>query len=262
MELTWNTPSSNGGSAITNYQYRQDAGSWTDMTGSGPATERYTVTRLTNGIAYTFNVRAQNADGPGLTSDPAIALAATTPGAPQNLLATKAGSREMTLTWDPPLSDGGLPISGYEFSLNDGRWMTIEDSDADTASYVVEGLTNGEEYGFRIRAMNAVGSGVPASVRGIPLGPPGRPEDFSTSPGNKKVSLDWDPPSDDGGSAITGYEYRQYDETWASVGSDETGPVDIAVLARIHRWTRTEGVRTQEGGVRKLQTRWSGLEFG
>ena len=36
----------------------------------------------------------------------------------------------------------------------------------------------------------------------------------------------------------------------------------IAILARIHRWTRTEGVRTQEGGVRKLQTRWSGLEFG
>ena len=34
------------------------------------------------------------------------------------------------------------------------------------------------------------------------------------------------------------------------------------ILARIHRWTRTEGVRTQEGGVRKLQTRWPGLEFG
>ena len=34
------------------------------------------------------------------------------------------------------------------------------------------------------------------------------------------------------------------------------------VLSRIHRWTRTEGVRTQEGGVRKLQTRWPGLEFG
>ena len=33
-------------------------------------------------------------------------------------------------------------------------------------------------------------------------------------------------------------------------------------LARIHRWTRTEGVRTLEGGVRKLQTRWPGLEFG
>ena len=33
-------------------------------------------------------------------------------------------------------------------------------------------------------------------------------------------------------------------------------------LSRIHRWTRTEGVRTLEGGVRKLQTRWPGLEFG
>ena len=32
-------------------------------------------------------------------------------------------------------------------------------------------------------------------------------------------------------------------------------PAAVA-LARIHRWTRTEGVRTLEGGVRKLQTRW------
>ena len=37
---------------------------------------------------------------------------------------------------------------------------------------------------------------------------------------------------------------------------------DRCRLARIHRWTRTEGVRTLEGGVRKLQTRWPGLEFG
>ena len=36
----------------------------------------------------------------------------------------------------------------------------------------------------------------------------------------------------------------------------------VQALTRIHRWTRTEGVRTLEGGVRKLQTRWPGLEFG
>ena len=36
----------------------------------------------------------------------------------------------------------------------------------------------------------------------------------------------------------------------------------VNALPRIHRWTRTEGVRTLEGGVRKLQTRWPGLEFG
>ena len=29
--------------------------------------------------------------------------------------------------------------------------------------------------------------------------------------------------------------------------------VPVIPLARIHRWTRTEGVRTLEGGVRKLQ---------
>ena len=44
-------------------------------------------------------------------------------------------------------------------------------------------------------------------------------------------------------------------QVWADGGG-------FVLLARIHRWTRTEGVRTQEGGVRKLQTRWPGLEFG
>ena len=42
----------------------------------------------------------------------------------------------------------------------------------------------------------------------------------------------------------------------------QESPSQFGGLARIHRWTRTEGVRTLEGGVRKLQTRWPGLEFG
>ena len=48
----------------------------------------------------------------------------------------------------------------------------------------------------------------------------------------------------------------------ANIADDRLVDLYLSSLARIHRWTRTEGVRTQEGGVRKLQTRWSGLEFG
>ena len=45
-------------------------------------------------------------------------------------------------------------------------------------------------------------------------------------------------------------------------GINDSNQTIILALPRIHRWTRTEGVRTLEGGVRKLQTRWPGLEFG
>ena len=47
-----------------------------------------------------------------------------------------------------------------------------------------------------------------------------------------------------------------------SVAAGHTDIRPYSHLSRIHRWTRTEGVRTLEGGVRKLQTRWPGLEFG
>ena len=56
--------------------------------------------------------------------------------------------------------------------------------------------------------------------------------------------------------------YRAMDEIEIYCDLLENLQDRIDSLARIHRWTRTEGVRTQEGGVRKLQTRWPGLEFG
>ena len=52
--------------------------------------------------------------------------------------------------------------------------------------------------------------------------------------------------------------YDRYQRGIEMLGSPEL----FVRLSRIHRWTRTEGVRTLEGGVRKLQTRWPGLEFG
>ena len=60
VELAWNDP---GNSDITKYQYRRKAGSgsygnWTDMGGSGATTTSYTVTGLTHGTTYTFQMRA------------------------------------------------------------------------------------------------------------------------------------------------------------------------------------------------------------
>jgi hypothetical protein len=73
VTLSWTVPGSDGGSAVTEYQYRvsDDAGStwspdWTDVpdgsdSGADRSDERsYTVTGLDNGVLHTFEVRAVN----------------------------------------------------------------------------------------------------------------------------------------------------------------------------------------------------------
>src|SRR5205809_250616 len=111
--LTWQAPSSNGGSAITGYKiYRStSSGTETGYVSLGNVTS-YTNTGLTNGITYFYKVRAVNSVGSSLLSNEASARPVGTPSAPQSLQAT-AGAGSVTLTWQAPASDGGSPVTNY-----------------------------------------------------------------------------------------------------------------------------------------------------
>ena len=69
--LTWRAPSSDGGAAITDYEYRINRRNPWISTGSTDTT--HTVTGLDNGTAYVFQVRAVNRIGKGRTSNRADA---------------------------------------------------------------------------------------------------------------------------------------------------------------------------------------------
>ena len=69
--LTWRAPSSDGGAAITDYEYRINRRNPWISTGSTDTT--YTVTGLVNGREYTFEVRAVNRIGKGRASSRAEA---------------------------------------------------------------------------------------------------------------------------------------------------------------------------------------------
>ena len=208
VTLTYTAPSDNGGSAITGYEYQQrtGTGTWGSAT---TLSSNGVVTGLTNGTQYGFQVRAVNAEGGGDWSLEVTATPATTPDAPTGVTAT-AGDEQVTLTHTAPSDNGGSAISGYEYQQRTGTG-TWGSATTLSSNGVVTGLTNGTQYGFQVRAVNSVGSGDwsgEAMATPNATSTPGKPTGVRAARGNRQVALNYTTPSDNGGSAITGYEYR------------------------------------------------------
>ena len=92
---------------------------------------------------------------------------AATPSAPRNLFATP-GDGQVTLGWEAPASDGGAPIIKYEVSKDGGaNWSDAESN----TGHTFFGLTNGQSYTFKVRAVNIMGEGEAASVTATPEPP-------------------------------------------------------------------------------------------
>ncbi|MXW34697.1 MAG: hypothetical protein F4Z60_03605, partial [Chloroflexi bacterium] len=246
VSITWDPPASDGGSALTGYEFRGGlVTSWLPAppTETGPAT----FSSLTNGTEYTFEVRAVNANGEGaVASVKATPLGA--PSAPQNLAASP-GDGQVTLTWSPPADDGGSDITGYEYQLDQGDW---EDAGAATARSVVvsSGLENGTSYTFSLRAVNDAGGGAAATVDATPqaaITAPTAPRNLAAEAGDEQVTLTWSPPSNDGGSDITGYEYRVDQGSWQDAGAADARSVVVSDLDNLTSYTFS--LRALNGGT-------------
>ena len=84
--LSWDAPGYDGGEEITGYAYRlkengepfgvADLMAWRDIPG-GASIRSYTVTGLTNGIVYKFEVRAENGHGGGIPAKATVTLPAS-----------------------------------------------------------------------------------------------------------------------------------------------------------------------------------------
>jgi predicted phage tail protein len=207
IELTWQAPSSDGGSSIIAYKiYRGD-------TSGGEAFHTilghvltYTDIGLINGQTYSYKVSAINFVGEGAQSNELSANSIGPPTAPQNLQGF-SGDAYVNLTWTAPSSDGGSPIIRYQvwrgttageetFLANAGPLLWYNNT----------GLINGQTYYYKVNAVNSVGEGgLSNEVSSTPTTVPTEPILVSATSGNVQVVLTWIPPSSDGGSAITAY---------------------------------------------------------
>jgi hypothetical protein len=117
----------------------------------------------------------------------------------------------MTASWQAPSSNGGSAISSYRVAYStDGGTTFSADVVVTGTTAVITGLTNGTAVVVRVIPVNAGGNG--AAVTSAPTTPrtvAGASTSVVATAGNGQVSLTWVAPTDNGGSAITGYHVER-----------------------------------------------------
>lgn len=160
VTVTWKDPQAGG--VVDNYLIEYKESSEPDgafkVFGSVPGTARTsTVTGLTNGIAYTLRVTANNASGSAASLGRSV-VPTGTPSRPANQ-SYSAGDGSVSINFSPPENNGGMAVTNYAYSTDNGlTWLTR--SPASTVSPItIPGLTNGTTYSIKLRAINPFGAG-------------------------------------------------------------------------------------------------------
>ena len=204
--LAWSAPTSDGGSAITDYvvEYSVDGGTTWALFDEGVSTEvGADVTGLANDVAHSFRVATVT----GVGTSPWSITASGVPGRPSAVgdLAATSGNGQVVLAWTAPTSDGGSAVTDYVVatSVDDGaNWSIVEDGTSAEVGAVVAGLANGTPYRFRVAAVTAIGTSTWVEVEAVPATVPEVPTGLSVMVGSGRLTLSWVTPSN-GGSAIT-----------------------------------------------------------
>ena len=247
VTLSWTNP---GGDAITSHEVSTDGGTtFSDIPNSAHGQTNatgYTVTGLDNGTGYTFKLRARNASGRGRAS-----TATATPRAPPDApdLSATSGDGQVTLSWTNP---GDNTITKYQYRRKTGdgaygNWTDIGGSSWTTTTHTVTGLGNGTQYGFQLRAVNAIGEG-PESTP-VQLATPvwGAPANLSATPfidpdtDESQVILSWTDPGD---STIAKYQVStDGGETFDNISGSSATTTSYAVTGLTNGTTYTLALR-------------------
>ena len=211
-----------------------------------PQTDRvahnYTLTLTVSGGA----VRSSAGNQPNEAAALEVRIAPPGVTAPISMIGLRvnSGNGKVTLRWSTPANTGGAPIVRYEYRWKESggeEWGDWENAAAGARGITVENLINDQEYVFEARAVNALGKGPAETAMATPGrsthtgggggsgggGPrqtvPDTPTNVGAEGTDAAVTLTWDAPEDDGGSAITDYEYRIDGRgSWISIGSTAT----------------------------------------
>jgi len=155
------TGSASGGTAPYSY-------SWAFGDGSTSTAQNPSHSYSAAGT-YTATLTVTDSSSPAKTATSSVTITAspiagTAPGAPTGLTAS-AGGGQVSLSWTPPASNGGVNITSYrvyrgtasgaETLLTAGGCSGL----GAVTSCTDTGLTNGQAYYYKVTAVNAIGEG-------------------------------------------------------------------------------------------------------
>ena len=197
-----------GGIDITGWQYKQKTDArWVTIPDSNKRVLMYTISKLVNGRAYTYEVRAVNSIGNGAVSEITV-----TPGLPvKPTLSVTAGDNRVTLSMAVSAT-GGIDITKWQYRRKTSNastydpWIDI-DNRSTSLNHTISNLNNGTTYSFQVRASNLTGNSPESDeVVATPAAVPPKPT-LSFTVGSASVSLSASVSSTNG-SDITKWEYR------------------------------------------------------
>lgn len=227
LNIVWSAPSDNGGSAVTSYKVQRLVGTtWTVVATVAANATSTSLPRDAVGTSYSINVIATNAGGDSVASAVAtISVPAARSSAPQNLTGLIDSTGRLILSWQAPANNGGSAPSSYtvQYSTNNAStWTTLSSTTLLSASFAAP--PKGSTYLYRVFATTSAGNSDNSNVVSIspqvtaPGAPVMRSITFAT---DGSLVIAWNPPADNGGSAITGYriETSTNATTFATAGS-------------------------------------------
>jgi hypothetical protein len=192
---------------------------WTEPIYFGPGTISYHVFRdgvliwngssnscidggLTKGSVYSYTVATQNSVGWGANSTVAMATPFGVPDPPWGLTAT-SGDGSVYLSWNTVNYSGPGTLSYHLYRNGVLIWS------GQSTSHTDAGLTNGQEYEFKVSASNGVGwSDNSTSIEISPQGPPTSPTGLMARAGDSFIELDWQVPTYSGPGALSYHLFR------------------------------------------------------
>jgi len=215
--LSWSAPSDNG-SPIIEYQIQYS----THFSMSDPSTINVgnVLTRAIDGLSlntiYYFRVRARNDIGWGPYSTSVNQFIPTVPNQVPTPSRVFNAPQTVVLSYSAP-NDNGAPITNYEiqYSLSPTFTSSVYSVSAGTAlSRSITGLTIGNTWYFRVRAINSQGAGAwsPSTSYVIPNIPGVIAAPTLTYTPPSKVDVVFSAPAN-GGSSITAYELQYADNS-------------------------------------------------
>lgn len=169
-------------------------GGWTSSPGIDESTQ-YSNYRTTQNWA-TVSCASDGYCGSGSysqdsTSAAQIAYLLNAPAAPASPAASVSGT-QATVSWSPPVDDGGLPVGGYTVTAidvtNAARGGQTATAASAATSATVTGLTQGDTYQFKVAAVSllGVGLGVTSADVAVPAAAPAPHTPPPTPPVPKK----------------------------------------------------------------------------